>query len=349
MPPAKGKRRPPYIVREVTRHKRVVWYFRQGEGPRLRLPDEYGSEEFWKAYNAALVGIKTPRDGRRIEAPAGSLGWLIQQYKKSAAFAALAPSTKRNRDRLLATIAETGGNLRLAEVDRAMLVQGRDRRAETPAQANIFLKTMRIVLDFALEANLIEFNPAVGVKSLKQNPEGFHTWTVDEVEAYEARHPVGTKARLALDLMLYTGLRRSDVVTIGRRHIDGDVLSIQPMKTKRTSGVVVTIRVLPVLAESISATEDKGERAFLVTEFGKPFTSNGFGNWFRKRCDEAGVSGSAHGLRKAAATRCAENGATAHELMAMFGWTTVKEAERYTRAAERRRLGISGSRNLLSS
>ena len=145
---------------------------------------------------------------------------------------------------------------------------------------------------------------------------------------------MGTKARLALDLMLYTGLRRSDIVSIGRRPIDGDVLSIQPMKTKRTSAVFVTVRVLPALAESIAATEDKGERAFLVTDFGK-------------RCNEAGVPGSAHGLRKAAATRCAENGATAHELMAMFGWTTVKEAERYTRAAERRRLGLKGSERLL--
>jgi integrase len=169
---------------------------------------------------------------------------------------------------------------------------------------------------------------------------------MDEANAHEACHPVGTKARLALDLMLYTGLRRSDIVSIGRRPIDGDVLSIQPMKTKRTSAVFVTLRVLPALAESIAATEDKGERAFLVTEFGKPFTSNGFGNWFRKRCNEAGVPGSAHGLRKAAATRCAENGATAHELMAMFGWTTVKEAERYTKAAERRKLGIKGSERM---
>lgn len=192
----------------------------------------------------------------------------------------------------------------------------------------------------------MEFNPAIGVKSLKQNPEGFYTWTVDEVEAYEARHPVGAKARLALDLMLYTSLRRSDVVTISRRHIDGDVLSIRPMKTKRTSGVVVTIRVLPAQAESTTATDDKGKRAFLVTEFRKPFTSNGFGNWLRKRCNEAGVPGSAHGLRKAAATRCAENGATAHKLMAMFGWATVKGAERYTRAAERRKLGLSASKRL---
>lgn len=92
--------------------------------------------------------------------------------------------------------------------------------------------------------------------------------------------------------------------------------------------------------------DDNGERAFLVTEFGQPFNSNGFRNWIRKRCNETGVQASALGLRKAAATKCAENGATVHELMAMFGWTMVKEAERYTRAAERRWLGIQGSQKL---
>jgi hypothetical protein len=69
-------------------------------------------------------------------------------------------------------------------------------------------------------------------------------------------------------------------------------------KMKRTSKVFVTIRALPALATSIAATEDNGERAFLVAEFGKPFTSNGFGNGFRKRCNEAGVPGSAHGYVK---------------------------------------------------
>jgi len=41
-------------------------------------------------------------------------------------------------------------------------------------------------------------------------------------------------------------------------------------------------------------------------------------------------------LRKAAATVAAENGATAHELISIFGWLTLKKAERYTRAAERK-------------
>ena len=148
-----------------------------------------------------------------------------------------------------------------------------------------------------------------------------------------------------MDLMLYTGLRRSDVVRVGRRNIASDVLSIQPVKTQRSSGVTVTVRILPALADSIAKTET-GEKTLLVTKFGRTFAVKGFGNWFCDRCDEAGVPGSAHGLRKAAATRCAENGATASELMAMFGWTTLQEAERYTKGAERRKLGISASAKL---
>jgi site-specific recombinase XerD len=76
-----------------------------------------------------------------------------------------------------------------------------------------------------------------------------------------------------------------------------------------------------------------------VTEQGKPLTAAGFGNWFRDRCDEAELFElSAHGVRKAAATRAAESGATAHQPMAMFGWLTLKQAEHYTRLAERARL-----------
>ena len=345
MPPAKGKRRPPYILREVTRHKRVVWYFREGEGPRIRLPDEYGTDEFWRAYNAALQGQRIAKPGQRPDASVGTLRWLIQQYRKSATFATLAQSTRENRDRLFAGIDDTGGDLRIEEIDRRMLMAGRDRRAATPSAANHFLKAMSVLMEFAVEAGLVDHNPVRDVKKISSKSEGFHTWTVAEVAAFEARHPVGTMARLAMDLMLYTGLRRSDVVRVGPQHIAGDVLSIQPVKTQRTSGVIVTVRILPALAESISKTTT-GEKTLLISGWNRSFAVKGFGNWFRDRCDEAGVPGSAHGLRKAAATRCAENGATASELMAMFGWTTLQEAERYTRAAERKMLGIIGSEKM---
>ena len=80
---------------------------------------------------------------------------------------------------------------------------------------------------------------------------------------------------------------------------------------------------------------------FLVNDLGRPFTDAGFGNWFRDRCVEAGVPGRAHGLRKAGATIAANNGATAHQLMAIFGWDTLKMAEAYTRAADQERLAES--------
>jgi integrase len=98
---------------------------------------------------------------------------------------------------------------------------------------------------------------------------------------------------------------------------------------------------IPILRklQSVVDASDTGDLTFLVTEHGQPFTAAGFGNWFRDRCNEAGLKGlSAHGMRKAAATRAAERGATAHQLMAIFGWRTIKQAEVYTRAAERKRL-----------
>jgi len=86
---------------------------------------------------------------------------------------------------------------------------------------------------------------------------------------------------------------------------------------------------------------------FLVTEYGKPFSPAGFGNWFREQCDGAGLSKlSAHGLRKAGATRLAEAGATDHEIMAWGGWTSVKEVQRYTKAANRKRLALQAAGKL---
>jgi integrase len=138
---------------------------------------------------------------------------------------------------------------------------------------------------------------------------------------------------LALALLLYTGQRRGDVVRLGRQHIRNGVLSIKQSKT----GAQVDLPVLPELQAALDLTPIG--MTFLVTGRGIPFTPDGFGFWFRQCCTEAGLKGlSAHGLRKAAATRLAERGATAHELMAVFGWSTLREAERYTRAANRKAL-----------
>lgn len=112
---------------------------------------------------------------------------------------------------------------------------------------------------------------------------------------------------------------------------------------------MIEIPVLQALWDVIDVSPT-GDLTYLVTEFGKPYTSNGFENWFKRHCRSAGLAEcSAHGLRKAAAATAAENGATTQELMAIFGWLTMKESERYTQATARRCLSANASRLLARS
>ena len=153
---------------------------------------------------------------------------------------------------------------------------------------------------------------------------------------YALRHPVGTKAYLALALLRYTGLARADVVRFGRQHMSGTAITLPRQKT----GVESEMVMVPELDAVLSRTPTAGPMVFLLTEHGRPFTPAGFGNWFADRCKEAGVPVRAHGLRKLAAATMAENGATDHQLMAWFGWKSISEAQRYTKSANRKRLAV---------
>jgi integrase len=173
---------------------------------------------------------------------------------------------------------------------------------------------------------------------------GFHPWTEDEIEQYKLRHAAGTKARLALELLLQTGHARSDITRMGRQHVRGGMISMRRKKT----GVQFDIPMLPDLAAEIERHPKTDQLAFLITERGEPFTAQGFGNWFAERCKEAGVPGRAHGLRKASAVRHALKGATASELMAWFGWKTIGEAQRYVETANRIKLAQSAGAKIIS-
>ena len=132
---------------------------------------------------------------------------------------------------------------------------------------------------------------------------------------------------------MYTGLRRGDAVRLGRQHVRDDVATIKTEK----SGTEVTLPILPILARTLEAGPC-GDLTFIAGKNGRPLTES-FGNLFRKACRDAGLHNrSAHGLRKAAATRAANPGATVAELEAIFGWQGGTMAALYTRAADRRRL-----------
>jgi integrase len=177
---------------------------------------------------------------------------------------------------------------------------------------------------------------AVDVKRPTQRKSaGFPVWTEDDVERYEAHWPIGSKERVWLGVLLYTGLRRGDAVRLGRQHVRDNVATIRTEKSR--GEITVTLPILPALDE-ILQVGPCGDLAFICGERGQPLTKESFGNLFRDACNAAGVAKSAHGVRKIGATRAANNGATVAELEAIFGWSGGGMASLYTRAADRARL-----------
>ena len=197
------------------------------------------------------------------------------------------------------------------------------------------------MFSWAAEDNRIPFNPCRDVKKVKNVTQGFHTWDRDEVRQFITTHPLGTKAYLALALLLMTGVRRSDAVLIGRQHIRGDEIRFVPQKTRKKKAAPLIIPLLPALREAIDATDLEGEcLTLLQTEFGRSFASGAaFGNRFKAWCEKAKLLDcTPHGLRKLAAVSMAEGGAMTKQLMAAFGWSSPAQAETYIRAASQAHL-----------
>ena len=167
-------------------------------------------------------------------------------------------------------------------IDTIRAGRERELRPRTPPR---FLKAMRGFFGWAVETGLVATDPTKGVKMLaEKNQFGFHTWTEEELERFEAHWPLGTRERLAFDLLLYTGLRRGDAVRVGRQHVrDGCITIFTEKHRKGRRGEQVTIPILQPLAELIAATKT-GDLTFLVTEFGRPWGEGAIGNWFKDVC-----------------------------------------------------------------
>jgi integrase len=211
--------------------------------------------------------------------------------------------------------------------------------------ANMLRKRLSALMNFAVRNGMASTNPVLVTRAFKVEGNGFHSWSEDEIAAYEARHGVGTMARLAFDLMLWTGQRGGDVRRIGVDNIKGDRIELVQEKTKAE----VSLPILPALAASILATSSTG-RIFVLTEFGRQFSVKGFGNKIRQWCDEAGLPDcSAHGLRKAASRRFAEAGCSNQEIKSWTGHTTDSEVSRYTKAADQRTLSNAAGQKLMAN
>jgi integrase len=348
-----GAREFKYIWEDTDRHGNVRVYFARSGGKKVRLNEKPGTEAFEQEYQRAIndVAATTEAKSASQQPPApGSLRWLVRLYYGSDSFLDLSPDTQTVRKRIVDAICVRHGHKPFRGMQPRDVVRIRDEKRDAPEAANSRVKALRQLFRFATdpENNYADFNPTRDVRYLRpKNPDGHHTWTIEEIKRFQTKYPVGTKPRLALDLMLYTGVRKSDAVMLGPQMVKKEWLRFTETKNARRRPKHREIPVLPILRTTISQSPS-GHLTFLITQFGKPYSVKGFGNRFKAWCVAAGLPHcSAHGLRKAGATFAAENGATHEQLMALFGWTSSKQPDLYTKKANRKKIA-GGAMSLIA-
>jgi integrase len=355
-----------------------VRMMRDGRSRKRRLHEKPGTPEFFEAYKVALDALNSATvkkvAPRRERAKPGSLGWLALEYFKSAEFTGLDKKSQSARRGviegcLLEPVAPGSKHLMrdcpYLRVDATHMMMLRDRKVQAglPSAANNRHKYLGSMFSWAIEARKykVGVNPTRDVKKAKTVTDGYHTWTIDEVVQYIKTHPLGTRPHLAMCLMLFLGGRRQDAIRLGPsnaktvaiRQADGSNIHQRsmvyvPKKTSYRRMDESVKPILPPLDEAIRATPH-GIKTYLLTGQGKSFTDAGFGNKMREWCDEAKLPQcTAHGLKKAAATICADLGASDRQMMALFDWTSEKMATTYTRKANKSKLAASAA-NLLGS
>ena len=313
------------------RHGKLRYRFRR-KGKQVLLPPP-DHPEYEAAYEAARAEIKGPISGKR--AKPGTLGALIIEYYSSPEFLDLAAQTKRTYRSVLEPLREAHADKRVAALKpnhvRAMLAA----KVDKPGASNKLLRHLRTLMKFGIANGYRRNDPTAGIRKRKIRDGGFKDWNEGLIKTFRAYWPSGSKPRLALELLLCTAQRRGDVVQLGRQHLNDNEIHLRQEKT----GTKLWIPVHHDLRRELD-TLPETQMLFLQTEYGKSFSAAGFGNWFRDKCERAGIPKgySAHGLRKSACRRLAEAGCTAPQIMAVSGHRSMKEVQLYIDAADQRKL-----------
>ncbi len=331
---------PKHVHHFTDRHGGARYYLRRPGFKGIALPGLPWSPTFMAAYEAAMASAPPPIAIDRIKP--GSLRAVAAGYFRSSTYLALTPASRQMyRHRIDALCQQKDslgvalGDKSAAKLERKHVVALMETKAGKPAAANEMRKILRALMQHAVETGLRDNDPTRDVKPVKIKSDGFHSWTEEEIAAFEAKHLVGTKARLALGLLVNVGQRRSDTILMGRQHVRDGYITVHQQKT----GARLEIPITDDLAMILAATPCN-DLTFLRTDRGnKPFSKKGFSDWFRKQCDAAGLPHcTAHGLRKACARRLAEAGCSPHEIAAITGHVSLREVERYTKAVNQKRL-----------
>lgn len=326
----------PYVKEYTDASGKVRRYFRRKGCKTVALPGAPGSPEFMAAYTAAM--------GDKVEPklrPAGSFGRLVAEYYQTVAFTKRKPSTRKLYRFALEPLVKAHGHRLVRDLPRDKVEKIIADIGQTrPGMANVTRSVLHKLMEYAVKAKWRGDNPVAGVEAFDVGTH--HTWTNEELAAYEARWPLGTRERLAYALLLYTGQRGGDVVKMRRSDMtDGGIRVVQ-----EKTGAELWLPITGELRAALRAGPTY-IHPLIGTARGRTMKRQSITDLIRRAAKDAGLPPKckAHGLRKALMRRLAEGGKSTKQIAAMSGHKTLKEVERYTEAAEQMRLADSAMSN----
>lgn len=292
---------------------RVHHYAYRG-GPAIHAKP--GTAEFIAEFNAAHAALRQPK--------AGTMMTIIAQFKASAEFQRLAPSSKRAYLANLKLIEDEFGDMPIAALKdprvRGDFKAWRDTMADTPRAADYAWTTLARVLSVAKDRGVIASNPCEGGGRLYKADRKDNIWQQADIDAVMA--VASPDLQLALMLALWTGQRQGDLLRLAWSAYDGKHIRLQQSKTGR--------RVAVPVGEPLRLMLDAAERSgplVLTASHGRPWTSDGFRASWGKACGRAGISGlTFHDLRGSAVVRLALAEATVPQI-ATFTGHSLKDVE----------------------
>jgi len=314
-----------YVSSFKDRHGKVRWRFRRKGHRTHYFKQPHGTKAFDLEYAAALAGEVQAEPPSRLTP--GSVADVIARYYADAAFLDLRASTQVVYRGVLERFRDTFGARPMKEFDAEHISRLMTTMREKPHAAARLRKLLKLLFVIARRARLVPegFDPVKDTRPPKAETTGYHQWSEDELAAFEAKHKLGTKPRLAFALLLYGAQRSGDVRYMTAQTIAGGRIRLNQSKTSNA----VDVPVVEPLEEALAAGP-LGEHTLLESNRGEPFTPKGFYGMMKKACVSAGIPHcSPHGLRKSAARRCREAGCTDDEGMAITGHKTVREYRRY--------------------
>jgi integrase len=330
----------PYVQAYRDCRGKLRHYVRRRGKPNVSLPGLPGSDEFMSTYQSALASDGHAPPVRHKE---GTVGYLVARFYRSASFTNLAASSQKAYRLILDKFSIEDGHRLVRDMPKSVAASIVEEIGETrPGMANLTASVLKRLFSYAVKMGMRSDNPFVGIEVYGGGEH--RAWTDREIAAYEAKHPIGTRQRLAFDLLLYTGQRVGDVAAMRRDDLLSGAIPVQQEKT----GAVLSLPVHPNLLRSVKACPADGPSPLNTN--GRPMSKVAITSLVARAALAAGLPRDCkrHGLRKTALTRLAQHGATAHEIRAIGGHKSLREVERYTAAVDQSRLARSAMERLPS-